>query len=90
MFSISFLFEMLFNLLRGYLFNSAKLAPVAKWALRIRDYLNLFFPLETYPPNATGDVALKNLDPETVAVPVEAVKKEAQKSGFNIPFIKGM
>lgn len=75
--------------LRSFLFNSAKLAPYAKWALRIRDYLNLFFPVEDYPANATGDAALKGLDAETVAVPVEAVKKEAKKGGFNIPFIKG-
>jgi hypothetical protein len=88
--TLSFIFEMLAAALRGYLFNSAKLAKYAKWGLRIRDYLNIFFPLDTYPPNSTGDAALKNLDTDALAVPVEAVKKEAKSGGFNLPFIKGM
>jgi hypothetical protein len=81
---------MIFMALRSFLFKSEKLAPYAKWALRIRDYLNLFFPIEDYPANATGDAALKNIDAEEVAVPVEAVKKAAKSGGFNIPFIKGI
>ena len=87
---IGTLIELLFTLLRGFLRDSKKLAPYAKWAIRIRDYLNLFFPLEDYPAFATEDAALKGIDKESVAVPVDAVKKEAKKGGFNIPFIKGM
>lgn len=86
----SFLFEMLAMALRSFLFKSAKLAAYAKWAIRIRDYLLIFFPLEMYPQNQTDDAALKDIDVEAVAVPIDAVKKEAKKGGFNIPFIKGM
>lgn len=88
--NLGFLIEMLFSVLRGFLRDSKKAAPYAKWLLRIRDYLNLLFPVEDYPAFATEDVALQGLNEKAVAVPVEAVKKEAKKSGFNIPFIKGM
>ncbi len=85
--SIGFLIEMLFNVIRGFLFKSEKAAPYAKWLLRIRDYLNLLFPADTYPENSTNDATLKAIDVEPV--PVEAVKKAAKTGGFNIPFIKG-
>ncbi len=85
--NISFLIEMLFSVIRSFLFKSEKAAPYAKWLLRIRDYLNLLFPIETYPENATDDPALKM---EVEPVPVSAVKAAAKATGFNIPFIKGM
>lgn len=91
--NLSFIFEMLFMALRGYLRDSKKLAPYAKWAIRIRDYLLLFFPVEIYPVNATADVAIVTLtvdDVKDLAVPIEAVKKEAKKLKFNLPFLKGM
>ena len=86
--SIGFLIEMLFNVIRGFLFKSEKAAPYAKWLLRIRDYLNLLFPTETYPANSTDDATLKTISVDPV--PVAAVKKAAKTGGFNIPFIRGM
>lgn len=86
--NISFLIEMLFNVIRGFLFKSEKAAPYAKWLLRIRDYLNLLFPIEIYPHDSTGDAALKTVDVKPVAI--EAVKKAGSGLGFNIPFIKGI
>jgi hypothetical protein len=88
--SLGFIIEMLFTALRGFLRDSRKAAPYAKWLIRSRDYLLLLFPLEDYPQFATDDVALKGLDVSGIAVPIETVKKEAKKSGFNIPFIKGI
>lgn len=89
--NLSFLFEMLAMALRSFLFKSAKLAAYAKWAIRIRDYLLIFFPLEIYPANQTEDTAIDSIvHPEELAVPIEAVKKEAKKGGFNIPFIEGI
>lgn len=82
--------EMLMMLLRGYLLKSEKLAPFTKWLLRIRDYLNLLFPIDTYPEDATGDVYLERVKDDIVPVPISAVKTAAKKEGFNIPFIKGM
>ena len=89
MFSVGFLFEMLFSVLRGFLRDSRKAAPYAKWAIRIRDYLLILFPLEDYPEFQTNDVALKGLDESAAVVPVALVKTEAKKNAFNIPFLKG-
>ncbi len=85
--SISFLIEMLVTVLRGFLFKSEKAAPYAKWLIRSRDYLNLLFPVEMYPENATKDAALEAI--EVKPVPVTEVKKAAKTGGFNLPFIKG-
>jgi hypothetical protein len=88
-----FVFQTLVGLLRGWLFQSAKLAEYAKWALRIRDYMLLFFPLEMYPVGGTDDPALKAANDgliEVAPVPIKEVEKAAKKKGFNIPFIKGM
>jgi hypothetical protein len=84
----SFILEMLIGFLRGWIFKSEKAAPYAKWLLRIRDYLLKLFPVEMYPEGGTGDAVLEAA--KVSPVPVEAVKKAAKSSGFNIPFIKGM
>ena len=88
--NMSFLIEMVVSLLRGWLRDSRKAAPYAKWLIRARDYLTLLFPFDDYPAFATNDTALKGIDKEAAAVPVEAVKTEVKKNGFNIPFIKGL
>jgi hypothetical protein len=85
----SFIFEMAVGILRGFLTNSAKAAQYAKWLLRIRDYLLLLFPVDTYPQNETADSIL-NAIKKVKPVPVEAVKSASAQNGFNIPFIKGM
>ncbi len=87
-----FIFEAVVNMLRGWLYQSAKLADVAKWALRIRDYMLLFFPLEMYPVGGTDDPTLKAVNDGLIDVkPVEkkAIEAAAKKKGFNLPFIKG-
>lgn len=87
--NISFMIEMLLSILRGFLFNTKKAAPYAKWLLRIRDYLLLMFPIEMYPINSTADAALAS-SVEVTPVPISEVKKAGKGLGFNIPFIKGM
>jgi hypothetical protein len=83
-----FIFEMLISTLRSYLFKTEKIAKYAKYALRARDYLLAFFPLETYPVGGTGDALLENANVKPVPLP--AVKEAAKTGGFNIPFIRGM
>ncbi len=86
--SISLIIELVFNIIRGFLFNSTKAAPYAKWLLRIRDYLNLLFPADTYPANKAADTALTAVTIKPVAV--EDVKKAGSKGGWSIPFIHGI
>lgn len=88
--NLSFVIEMLFNILRGFLRDSRKAAPYAKWLIRIRGYLLILFPKEDYPTFSTNDVALSGVDKKRAAVPVNLVKTEGKKGGFTIPFIKGM
>ena len=84
---LSFIIEMVMTIIRGFLTNSTKVAPYAKWLLRIRDYLTLLFPIDTYPAMSTEDLTLQNV--KVTPVPVSAVKAAGTKFGFNIPFIHG-
>lgn len=83
---LSYILEMLMMVVRGFLANSKKAAPYAKWLIRIRDYLLILFPQEMYPSWATEDVALQNTKPQ--AVPIDSVKKAAKELGFSLPFLK--
>jgi hypothetical protein len=85
--NIGFLIEMLLSVVRGFLFNSKKAAPYAKWLLRIRDYLMLLFPIEIYPKNATGDPALEQI--RVQPVPIDEVKKASSSNGFSLSNIFG-
>jgi hypothetical protein len=89
MFSLEFLIQMLLSMIGAYLIKPASAAKYAKWFIRLRNFLNLLFPVETYPVDWKGT----NIDagkPDQYAVPVEAVKQAAKEKGFNIPFIKGI
>lgn len=91
MFGVDFIWEALIGYLRGWLFKNTKAAQYAKYALRVRDYLLLLFPIEMYPTFQTADPVLESVNVDSIKpVPVEAVKSAAKKSGFNLPFIKGM
>jgi hypothetical protein len=87
-------FSVIANVLQGYILSSKKIAPFAKYALKTRDYLNLFFPEHLYPKGAglNEDVKaqIESIGAEKIAVPVSEVKKAGKEYKFNIPFIKGM
>lgn len=80
---VSMMIELACSIIRGLLGNSPKAAPYAKWLLRIRDYLTLLFPLDTYPALSTGDLTLQNVN--VVPVLVADVKAAGVKAGFSIP-----
>lgn len=85
------LIRMLVSVIGGYLFKPEGAAKYAKWFILIRNYLLILFPLDLYPEgDLLGQSALKGVDPKSLAVSPDAVKKESEKRGFNIPFIKGM
>lgn len=84
---ISFLIEMLFNIIRGFLIDSKKAAPYTKWLLRIRDYLMLLFPVTMYPSNATGDKAIDGI--KVVPVAKQLVAAAAKENGFDLKSILG-
>jgi hypothetical protein len=93
---LEFLFQTLSMLLASYVGRVQKLAQFAKWAVRIRDWLMLFFPTTIYPVGASGDVAFNkamrdnNGDTSAHEVKVEDVKTASKTFGFNVPFVKGM
>ena len=91
MFGAEFILEALIGMLRGWIFKNAKAAQYAKYLIRVRDYILLLFPVEMYPVQGTKDPVLDAMDTDAIEpVPVKAVQEAAKKSGFNIPFIKGM
>lgn len=87
---IETIIKLLVSLIGEYLFKPSSAAKYAKWFLRMRDYLNLLFPEDRYPVASFEGTSLKGMRAETFAVPIEAVKEESKKRGFNIPFIKGI
>ncbi len=87
--SVEMMIKMVVAMLGEYLIKPAKAAKYAKWFIRARDYLNILFPVETYPEGYKG-TTIENVPKDKAAVPVEAVKEAMKEKGFNIPFVKGM
>jgi len=85
MFSIDFLLQMVLPIIGNFLTKPGSAAKYAKWFIRIRNYLNLLFPVEVYPADWSG-TTINPAKAERYAVPVEAVKDAAKNLGFKITF----
>ncbi len=77
-----------------FLMMPTKAAKYAKYLLKLRDWLNILFPVSVYPTGGAFDnnnpLGELGLSKDKVSVPISAVKEATKTQGFNIPFIKGM
>lgn len=81
---IDTIIKMLIALFGEYLINPRSAAKYVKWLIRGRMYLNLLVPVEIYPDDWEGT----NINPKQTkkyAIPVTAVKAEAEERGFKMP-----
>lgn len=87
-------FSVIASVLQGFILNNKKIAPFAKYALKIRDYLNLLLPEHLYPKgsglNEEVKAQIEKVGEENIALPIKEAKKASKEFGFNIPFVKGM
>lgn len=84
--SIEILLQLLLPMIGALLIKPKSAAKFAKWLIRIRNYLNLLFPVTVYPEDWTGT----NITPsEAYAVPVSAVKDAMKEKGFSVKIADG-
>lgn len=86
-----FIILSMLGILAQFLYFPIKAAKYAKYFIKARDYLNILFPVETYPPGIAFDnrADLQRITQTGGAVPIEAVKQATKDKGFNIPFLPG-
>lgn len=73
------LIKMLVSILGEYLIKPETAAKYAKYLLRGRDYLNILFPVETYPEGDYSGTSIGRADRDSLAVPVAKVDAKVRK-----------
>lgn len=90
---LGFLINMILGIVGPLIFKPSNAAKYAKYLIKLRDYLLILLPLESFPAFQLNDPLVASLDKgkglEAGAIDNQAVVVEAKKSGFNWPFIKG-
>lgn len=84
----------LMGFIAQFLMMPTKAAKYAKYLLKVRDWLNLLFPVTVYPTGGAFDNnnplgEFSGMSKDKVSVPLSAVKEATKTQGFNIPFIRG-